>query len=775
MASPSETRAHGGNLAQRAGRWSADHWKTAAGIWIVFVVVAVLLGRAAGTVMLTDAEQATGEAARGEAILASAGFKTPASEIVLVESKSAPASSPEFRSTVAAVTKKLRTLPQVTGVQTGAPGDIARNGHAQLIRFDMKGDATTAHDRVKPVLDAVAALQRAHPGFTIAQFGDASAAYELNKTIGQDFRKAEQLAVPITFLILLFAFGAFVAAAVPVLLAFSAVLGSIGLAQLISHVAHASDSTQSVILLMGMAVGVDYSLFYLKREREERAAGREGHEALLRASATSGQAVLISGLTVLIAMAGMLLAGSKIFVSIGVGAMIVVFTALVGSLTVLPALLAKLGDRVEWGIRQALAAMVLAALRPLKVQPQWLVWLRDTPTLLRRLKGGERESRVWGWILRGAMRTPGIATIACTAFLIVLALPAFSMHTKLLGFTDLPKNLQIVQTYERIQTAFPGSPAPAHVVVRATNVTTPRFRAAYREFRTLALASGEAHRPITATVNKDRTVARIDFPLAGNGTDAAAVRALKTLRDRVIPPVLRTLPPGTEVAVTGMTAGTYDFNQTMRQRAPIVFVFVLGLAFVLLLLTFRSIVIPLKAILLNLLSVGAAFGVLVWIFQYGHLEGVLGFRSNGAIVTWLPLFLFTVLFGLSMDYHVFILSRVKELVDRGVPTNAAVERGIRSTASTVTSAAAVMVAVFAIFASLRTLDIKQLGVGLAVAVLLDATVIRGVLLPAAMKLLGDWNWYLPSWLHWLPRLNVEAELDDETAEAPPRDRLTRVA
>jgi uncharacterized membrane protein YdfJ with MMPL/SSD domain len=353
--------------------------------------------------------------------------------------------------------------------------------------------------------------------------------------------------------------------------------------------------------------------------------------------------------------------------------------------------------------------------------------------------------------------------------LIILALPVFSMHTKLLGFTDLPKDIQIVRTYDRIQAAFPGSAMPAHLVVKAPNVTAPRFQAAYRAFVRRALASGEVTRPITVSVNPQHTVARVDFPLAGNGTDAAAVRALKTLRERVIPPVLKTLPKSTEVAVTGMTAATYDFNQTMKRRAPLVFAFVLGLAFLLLLLTFRSIVIPLKAILLNLLSVGAAFGLLVWIFQDGHLEGLLNFHSNGAVVTWLPLFLFTVLFGLSMDYHVFILSRVKELVDHGVPTVEAVERAIRSTASTVTSAAAVMVAVFAIFASLRSLDIKQLGVGLAVAVLLDATLIRGVLLPAAMKLLGPWNWYLPRWLGWVPRLNVEAELH----EAMPEGSLVR--
>jgi uncharacterized membrane protein YdfJ with MMPL/SSD domain len=311
------------------------------------------------------------------------------------------------------------------------------------------------------------------------------------------------------------------------------------------------------------------------------------------------------------------------------------------------------------------------------------------------------------------------------------------------------------------------------VVVSAPNVTTPTIQAQLAMLKRRALATGEIREPITVAVNPAHTVARIDMPLVGNETDATAYRALNILRHQLIPPALASLPAGTQMLVTGATAGSYDFNQTMKHRAWYVFAFVLALAFVLLLLAFRSIVIPIKAILLNLLSVGAAYGVLVWIFQDGHLQGLLGFRSNGGIVTWLPLFLFTVLFGLSMDYHVFILSRIKELVDRGVPTNEAVERGIRTTASTVTSAAAVMVAVFAIFASLRTLDIKQMGVGLAVAVLLDATLVRGLLLPAAMKLLGDWNWYLPRWLNWLPRLNVEPELPEPAGSRTPHGLISR--
>jgi RND superfamily putative drug exporter len=755
------------NFAARAARWSADHWKTAVGAWLAFVAVAIVVGMTVGTVKLTASEQATGETARAEQILVGAGFKTPAAESVLVRSSTRTVTDPVFRSTVQDVLVKLRAMPQVTNLRTGAAGEVSKDRRAQLIEFDMKGDLDSADERVQPLLNAVAGLQKASPSFTISEFGFASATHELSKTIDKDFQQAEKLSLPITFVILLFAFGAFVAAGVPVLLAFSAVLASVGLSALASHVFHASDATQSVILLMGMAVGVDYSLFYLKREREERAAGHEGKDGLFRAAATSGQAVLISGITVLIAMAGLLFTGTKIFTSIGIGAMLVVFVSLIGSLTVLPALLGKLGDRIERGLRQVLAATALRFLRLFKTQPRWLVWLRETPTLLQRVKGDRQESRIWGFVITRSMRRPALAAGLSTVLLVVLALPVLGMHTKLLSFTDLPKSLSIVKTYDTIQASFPGSQDPAHLVVKADDVTTPQFAKAYAEFKKRALGTGVVHQPIRVSVNKAKTVARIDFPLAGKGQDATAERALETLRKRVIPPVLATLPPGTQQAVTGDTAANVDFNQTMKSRAPIVFAFVLGFAFLLLLLTFRSIVIPIKAIILNLLSVGAAYGVLVWIFQDGHLQGLLNFHSNGAVVTWLPLFLFTVLFGLSMDYHVFILSRIKELVDDGVPTDEAVERGIRTTASTVTSAAAVMIAIFAVFASLRTLDIKQLGVGLAVAVLIDATLIRGVLLPATMKLLGDWNWYLPRWLEWMPRLTGEPKLREDIPPARP--------
>ncbi|HZO79709.1 MAG TPA: MMPL family transporter [Solirubrobacteraceae bacterium] len=720
------------NIAERAGRWSAAHWKTATFGWLALVICAVAIGQLVGTVKLSNSEQSIGQSARAQAMLNRAGFHDHASESVLVQSASLTAAAPSFRAEVDRVVARIGALREVQGIrsplQAGNGGQISKDGHSALIEFDMRGSSDTASDRVQPVLNTAAALQRRAPHFTVAEFGDASSNLELNKVVNDGLSRAERLSLPITFAVLLIAFGAFVAAGLPVLLAFSAVLGSGGLAALASHIVHASDATSSVMLLMGMAVGVDYSLFYLKREREERSVGHD--DALHRAAATSGRAVLASGITVLIAMAGMLLSGSKVFDSIGIGAMLVVFLAMIGSLTVLPALLGRLGDKIDRG-------------------------------RIRRPRG---ESRVWNAVLRPVLRFPAFAALLSTLVLVVLAVPMLGMHTTMLGPSDMPRSIPVIKTYQRIQKAFPGAQMPAQVVLRAANVDSPQVRGAISRLERLALASGQAKKPFETQVNADHTVVRIQVPLVGTGQNTASMAALETLRSKILPASIGRLP-GATYAVTGETAGTEDFNSAIKHSFPLVFAFVLGLAFLLLLITFRSLVIPLTSIVLNLLSVGAAYGVLVWIFQDGHLQGLLGFHSDGAVITWLPLFLFAVLFGLSMDYHVFIVSRIKELRDDGFSTSEAVTRGIRGTASTVTAAAVVMVAVFAIFASLPTLDIKQLGVGLAIAVLLDATLIRGVLLPAAMKMLGEWNWYLPRWLDWLPRVRLDASPVKPAAEA----------
>ncbi len=711
------------NIAYRAGRWSAAHWKTATLLWLLVVIAAAVGGQLAGTVNLTDSEQGNGQSALAQRLLNDHGFPNHAGETVLVQNDGLKASAARFRNEIAHVVARLQTLPEVTALRSplarGNTGQISKNGHSALVTFDMTGDPDTAQNRVPPVLRTVSSLQRSSGGFTVVEFGDASGALASQNSVNGGLAKAEELSVPITFLILLVGFGAVVAAGIPVLLGFSAVVGAGGLAAVASHVVHASSATSSVMLLMGMAVGVDYSLFYLKREREERRAGYGHREALARAAGTSGQAVLTSGITVLIAMAGMLLTGSRIFDSIGVGAMLVVFTAMVGSLTVLPALLGRLGDNVDKG----------------------------------RLRRPRSQSRAWNVVLRPVLRFPVPAALAATAALVLLALPTLGLHTTLLGPGDLPRGVALASNYDEIQRAFPGTEVPAVIAVRGTELGSASAHAAFVQFERDALASGEVKRPIELSFNHTHTTAQITAPLVGNGSNARSMNALEALRNRLLPESIGRLP-GSSFAVTGQTAGTYDFNALLKGRFPLVFGFVLGLAFLLLLVTFRSLVIPLTSIVLNLLSVGAAYGVLVWIFQQGHLQSLLGFHSNGAVVTWLPLFLFAVLFGLSMDYHVFIVSRIRELHDQGLRTSEAVSMGISSTAGTVTAAAAVMVAVFAIFASLPTLDIKQMGVGLSVAVLLDATVIRGILLPATMKILGDWNWYLPRGLSWLPRTHA---------------------
>jgi uncharacterized membrane protein YdfJ with MMPL/SSD domain len=725
------------NLAARAGRWSAGHWKTAVTGWIGFCVVAVALGSVAGTRMLKDADTAAGETKKAETLLRDAGFPSRAGESVLVESKTQTLADPQFRAAVADVVRTVSGQPNVQKVRSpllpANAGQVSENRRSALVQFEIKGDEEKADDKVQPILDAVAAAQQRHDGFTVAEFGFASANHELNDTLNKDFQRAEYSSLPVTLIILLVAFGALVAAGLPVLLAFSGVLATIGLSALASHVVAAGDPTKSVILLIGMAVGVDYSLFYLRREREERARGLSPGEALLKTARTSGHAILISGLTVLIAMAGMLFTGNAIFTSIAVGAMLMVAVALIGSLSILPAMLSKLGHRVDKG----------------------------RIPFLGRTRG--RESRVWGFVLDRVMRRPAIAAVLSGGALLALAVPTLTLHTQLPSFTDLPKSLPIVRTYESIQRAFPGAQSPAKVVVAADDVTAPQVQRAVGELKRQALATGQMYEPISTEINPAGTVETVSIALQGNGSNGTSVAALKTLRERVIPATVGSVS-GVQTAVTGETAGTHDFNEQMKSHAPLVIGFVLVLSFLLLLVTFRSLVIPIKAVLLNLLSVGAAYGLLVLVFQHSWAEGILGFHSNGAITSWLPLFMFVILFGLSMDYHVFILSRVKELVDEGMPTDQAVATGIRRTAGTVTSAAVVMVAVFAIFITLRTLDIKQMGFGLAAAILIDSTIIRGVLLPSAMKLLGEWNWYLPRWLEWLPRLDSEHGRDERTRD-----------
>ncbi|HET7555564.1 MAG TPA: MMPL family transporter [Gaiellaceae bacterium] len=719
------TRHHDAGIAERLGRWSSEHRAKAILFWLTLLLVAIVAA-SGGAKLLSNAGESSGDSAKAERLLENSGFDQPAAEQVLLQVRGAGSiESAAGRAAAREVTAAVGATHRVTHVRNpfaaGNGGQISRDGRSALVLFSMKGKAKTADERVQPVLNAVDGVANAHPRLRIEEFGAASAAKALNDTVGKDFNRAERISIPLTFVILWLAFAALVAALLPVGLALSAIVIAGGLVALTSHALPIDADAKSMVLLIGLAVGVDYSLFYFRRAREERAGGVSNQQAVAVAAATSGKAVLTSGLTVVVAMTALFLTGLGTFMGMAEATALVVAVAMLGSLTVLPALLSKLGDRVDRGRIPFLGR-----------------WLE------RRRIGG--ESRVWAAIVRPALTYPLVTVVLAAGFLVLLAVPAVHLKTASPGVGDLPRNLGIIKTYDRIEHAFGANPVPAQVVVSAKDVRSRRVRSAIASLEREALASGQMHEPFTVDVNPGRTLARIGIPLVGDGTNAVSQNALHTLRSSIVAKTVGTV--GTAY-VTGPTARSVDFNHQLSSRTPYVFAFILGLAFLLLLWTFRSLVIPLTAIALNLLSVGAAYGVLVSVFQGGwgivHLNGV----QHGPIAAWLPLFLFVILFGLSMDYHVFILSRIREGHDEGLNTHQAIRSGITHSAGVITSAAIVMVAVFATFATLSVTSMKQLGVGLAVAIFLDATVVRGLLLPAVMTLLGERNWYLPRWLERL--------------------------
>jgi uncharacterized membrane protein YdfJ with MMPL/SSD domain len=727
------------NIAARMGRWSASHRKIAIFGWLAFVVASIALGTVVGTKNISKDDVNVGQAHRADMMLRDAGFQVdPQTEIVLVQSKTATVHDPAFRAAIADVVGSVRPFTTITDLRSPLSSthqdQVSADGRTALVEFTMKGNNTVATDNIPPITKATEAVAKRHPSVYIGEAGSISSGKALNEAFGKQLAQAGERSVPLTLLILVIVFGALMAAGIPLLLALTAVMATLGLLAIPSHLIPMDQNVSAVVLLIGLAVGVDYSLFYLKREREERAAGRSSSAALEAAAATSGRSVLISGVTVMVAMAGLLFTGDKTFMSFGVGTIVVVAVAMLGSLTVLPAIMSKLGDRVEKG----------------------------RIPFIGRLRRDGGSSRVWSRILTPALNHPVITLIASAGVLLAMAVPVLHMHTTVTGMETLPTSLPTVETLDRISSSFPGNVEPALVAIKG-DADSAQMKNAVGELRARALKSGEMKGPIEVDVNASHTVTRVTIPLAGKGVDARSNHALATLRNTLLPATVGTVP-GADYAVTGATAASVDYNRAVKHSAPLVFGFVLAFAFLLLLVSFRSIVIPIKAIVLNLLSVGAAYGVLVAVFQWGWGESVFNFKGNGGISNWLPIFMFVILFGLSMDYHVFILSRVREAFDRGLTTEEAVEHGIKTTAGVVTSAAVVMVGAFAIFATLPIIDMKEMGIGLAAAVLVDATIVRGALLPAAMKLLGDWNWYLPKWLEWLPQVKHEESAPEALPE-----------
>src|SRR4051812_15350193 len=537
-----------GGLAARAGRWSAANRKKAIFGWLAFVIVALFAGMSSGTVEPKAADKFDGESRTAERVLADAGFSQPAGEMVLVQSKANTANDTAFRDAVADVKRSVASQAAVSKI-TGT--SVSKDRHSTLMQFDMKGDADKAIDAIDPVVAAVKAAAARHDALSIHQFGSASTEKAVEKSLSSDFQKAETLSLPITLLILFAAFGALVAAGIPLLLGLTAVMGTMGIVAGLSHVLEMSDQG-SLILLVGLAVGVDYSLFYLRREREERAAGADSATALQTAAATSGNAVLISGITVIIAMAGMFMTGNLEFTSMAVGTIVVVAMAVLGSLTVLPAMLAALGDKVERG---------------------------RIPFLGRRRKP-VRESRVWGAVIDRVMRRPKLSILLAGGLLVAMSIPALGMHTKQSGIDALPKDIAVVQTYKDVQKAFPSEADPQTVVVSAKDVTVPAVQRSIADLRARAAHDPQVVGGINQEVNHDHTVTRLDVALPGEPSSKQAQDALKHLRQDLLPATVRQVD-GVTANVTGDAAATADFNDVMRTKTPLVFLFVLGLAFVL--------------------------------------------------------------------------------------------------------------------------------------------------------------------------------------------------
>jgi putative drug exporter of the RND superfamily len=691
----------------RAARWSASHPWRAIGAWMAFVVIAVSLAVLVPTRQTNDADYRIGESGRADAMTAAGHLTGGQVESVLVTSRDGGHLDPaEVRQVAHQIDSRMSGVHGVTRV-TPAQWNAGRT--AALVDVHLR-EAVTDPAPVQQQTDAVAA---AHPDLRIREAGDLSVNDAINKRVGEDLHSAEGFSLPLTIVLMLLAFGALTAAGVPVLLAVTSVAATMGIAAPLSHLIHAEPTVTSMIVLIGMAVGVDYSLFYLKREREERAKGHSTLDAVEIAAATSGHSIMVSGAAVIAAMAGLFIVGAATFNSLASGAIVVVAVAVIGSVTVLPALLAKLG---RWVDKPRLP----------------LLW-----RLNRRIGQGGISRR----LLAPVVRHPVAALVVSLTALVALAAPAVGMKLHDANLETLPNNIPTVQTLRAMANEFPSEGTTATVVVHGP---ASRHAAVVRALDSLERNAAATQwfdkaAPGALRTSADRRTEVLTLPIPYSWSDDRSSQAIEQLRGHLVPDALGTLH--VEHAVGGDVATSLDFSSRQSSRLPFVIGFVLLLTLLMMTAAFRSVVVAALSCALNLLSVGVAFGILTQVFQRGWFSGSLGFTSPGFVIDWIPLFVLVVLVGLSMDYNVFVLARIREHAASGLPTRLAVERGITDTAGVITSAAAVMVSVFALFATLSMLEMKMLGVALASSILIDATLIRLVVLPAALVLLGDRAWW----------------------------------
>jgi RND superfamily putative drug exporter len=750
--------------------WSARHRWPVFGLWFVATIGLFVGSLAAGGIRTLDVnEDPSGPRLESEEAYEVLGAGEPVVPgerlVVVIDGGTGATADPAFQTGIADLVADLRaasveidgaaapTFDELIDPFTAPPqaGLVSADGTTVQVVGNVPGEDDRVERLLEPIPAIVDAARAAMPNASIHVVSRTFINRDINDLITSDLDSSLRVTVPLTFAILMLAFGAIVASLIPIVLAATSLVAAFGLMGLYSQTVSAvSPNATQLIVLIGLAVAVDYSLFMVTRFRVERRLGRAVPRAIEISSSTAGRAVFFSGLAVMISLAGLLTLGIPLFTSMAVGTIGVVLVSVIGSLTFLPATLAIVGDRVNFGRMATWIPRLLVRLRA-----PGAGWGRRAISWLDRRAARPEGSGVWASLVTAVMRRPVRMIVASGVLLIALATPVLNLRIGLTDITGFPKSIDGVAAIRLINENWPQG-TDLHLDVVVTKPAREDVKVAIQELKARALQIPGLSGPPRERISQDGDAELISFTMSGNRNDEANRDIVRTLRTEVRPEIFGDLD-GVRMLVAGQAAGALDVTQIYVDGTPRIFAFVLGLSFLLMLIAFRSIVIPIKAIILNLLSTGAAFGVLVLVFRDGWLAVPLGITPGGVVESWVPIFIFTILFGLSMDYHLFILTRIKEARDRGLDSRAAVARGISVTSGTITSAASIMVVVFAAFVTLKFVFIQQLGLGLAVAVLIDATIVRSVLLPASMQLLGDWNWWLPRFLAWLPHITIEGE------------------
>ncbi len=708
------------------------------GAWLLLLLFGGFFARDLGDVVNSNfAFYFTPESVKGSHLIEDR-LRGPklASEIVMVQSPDKTVDDPAFESFVGGLLSDIRDLkskdgsPAVASVtsfyEARYAALVSADRYLTILPVSMNAPATESATSAVPLIKLLKGYN-GRDGFTVLTAGEGSLNNEWMGVAESDLRKAESIGLPIAMLVLILVFGAVVAAGLPLVLAVFAIALALGITALLGRLFAIDTIVENMITMVGLAVGIDYSLLVVERFREERRLGREKTDAIATAGATASKAVLFSGGTVIVSLLGLMILPEKTFRSISMGASLVVVCAVAAGLTLLPAVLGLLGDRVS------ALSLRLPGRRP---------W----PTA--------SESPFWARIAGLVMAHPLVSVVWVVALLVAAAVPFFTMRTGFSGIGMVPHDTDVYRAYQTLDQEFSaGLIAPLEIVIDAPDVTSPAMQQSINRLVS-RLQTDKAFGPPSVEVNQAGDLALVSVPVNGDFAAKAAMDAVKRVRNEYVPSLFS--GSDARVLVSGESALILDVLNMASDYTPIVFGLVLGLSFLLFLLLFRSIVIPVSAIIMNLFSVGATYGLLVLVFQHGFLNELLGFQQVETIEFWVPILLFATLFGLSMDYHVFLLSRIKERFDETGDNKEAVYFGVRHTGRIITGAALIMVTVFASFAMGRMGQLQQMGFGLSVAVIIDATIVRTVLVPAVMTLLGRWNWYLPRWLEWLPDIRLES-------------------